>query len=136
VPLTTSLYRHAETCPDGIAFIDNGNVWTYRRLATEVTRLASKLLDRGVSSDDAVVLSSSRLPELAISYYACSDIGAVVCSSAAGLIFPRCECILQRKCYQLYMDGPELFSHIEIVRSAEASRDNLVEVHRAAYSSD
>ena len=35
-----ALFREAETRPNHVAFIADGTIWSYRRLATEIERTA------------------------------------------------------------------------------------------------
>lgn len=44
----TALYHHAANNPEGAAFIDGDDTWTYGRFAEQARRVARGLLDRGI----------------------------------------------------------------------------------------
>ncbi|HEX3445583.1 MAG TPA: AMP-binding protein [Chthoniobacterales bacterium] len=69
-------YRRA-TGQEKIAFITDEQLWSRARLASEVNRLASGLVERGVQQGDRVVLHMANLPEFVIAYQACFRIGAI-----------------------------------------------------------
>jgi long-chain acyl-CoA synthetase len=72
-----ALYRQAKTRPDGVAFFFGKERYSYQWLATEVERYARALDAQGVKQGDRVVLHMTKLPEMAILFYACFRIGAV-----------------------------------------------------------
>ena len=72
-----ALYHQAVSNPDGVAFIDGHDRWTYARFADQTERVANGLLDRGIRKGDRVVLHMPNRPELAVALYACFHIGAI-----------------------------------------------------------
>src|SRR5215470_3167911 len=72
-----ALLRQADNRPDAVAFVSDGEVWSYRRLADDVERLTQALLARGLEPGDRVALHMANLPELVAAYYACFRIGAI-----------------------------------------------------------
>src|SRR3981081_52945 len=74
---TEALYHRVEMGRGNVAFINDKEIWTYERLATEVERLAGGLAERGLQKGDRVALHMANLPELVIAYFACFRVGVI-----------------------------------------------------------
>jgi acyl-CoA synthetase (AMP-forming)/AMP-acid ligase II len=66
-----------ETRSKQVAFIKDKEVWTYKRLAAEVERLAQGLAERGLRKGDRVALHMANLPEFVVAYHACFRAGLI-----------------------------------------------------------
>ena len=75
--------RHAETTPEKIAFIWEGDdpsqskTFTYKDLKLEVSKFANVLKKIGVQKGDRVTIYLTMIPEVAFAMLACARIGAV-----------------------------------------------------------
>ena len=80
VPLLVDdfLRRPARLFPDKIAIIDNGREYTYRDYQARVNQLSNALLDLGVSEGDRVCILSPNSHFFLESFYATSQIGAIL----------------------------------------------------------
>jgi acyl-CoA synthetase (AMP-forming)/AMP-acid ligase II len=74
---TGTSHDHCTTTQKKIAFITNEERWTYERLASEVNRLATGLVERGVRQGDRLALHMANLPEFVIACEACFKVGAI-----------------------------------------------------------
>jgi acyl-CoA synthetase (AMP-forming)/AMP-acid ligase II len=72
-----ALHHQVANNPDGVAFMDGHDRWTYSQLAEQAGRVARGLLDRGIRKGDRIVLHMPNRPELAVALYACFQIGAI-----------------------------------------------------------
>ena len=72
---------HFTTTQKRIVFLTNEERWTYERLASEVNRLATGLVERGLRQGDRVALHMGNLPEFVIAYQACFKVGAIAAPS-------------------------------------------------------
>ena len=72
-----SLCQLIETRSKQVAFIKDKEVWTYKRLAAEVERLAQGLAERGLRKGDRVALHMANLPEFVVAYHACFRAGLI-----------------------------------------------------------
>jgi fatty-acyl-CoA synthase len=80
VPLLVDdfLRRPARLFPDKIAIIDDGREYTYRDYQARVNQLSNALLEQGVSEGDRVCILSPNSHFFLESFYATSQIGAVL----------------------------------------------------------
>jgi hypothetical protein len=69
----SALFRRANNRPDDAAFTAGGEVWSYRRLATEAERLAQALRSRGLRPGGRV--AAMLLIGLGLGLAACADGG-------------------------------------------------------------
>jgi len=70
-----ALYHQVTNNPEGVAFIDGDDRWTYARFAEQALRVARGLLDRSIRQGDRIVLDMPNRPELAVALYACFTSG-------------------------------------------------------------
>jgi len=121
------LHRHAASRPDAAAFIHRDEVWSYRRFATAVRRLAHGLAARGVVKGDRVALHMANLPEMAIAYYACFSLGAL--AAPLNLRFKAAELTraLERLRPALFIGQASLYAEVASVpRSVLSPRIRFV----------
>ena len=80
VPLLVDdfLRRPARLFPDKIAIIDDGREFTYRDYQARVNQLSNALLEKGVSEGDRVCILSPNSHFFLESFYATSQIGAIL----------------------------------------------------------
>src|SRR5262245_46751410 len=71
------LYFQSKRQPERVVFTSAAGAWTYRRLITDVERLARALTAQGIEPGARVALHMANVPELMIAYYACFLIGAI-----------------------------------------------------------
>jgi acyl-CoA synthetase (AMP-forming)/AMP-acid ligase II len=74
---TEVLSHRTKTCPGNVVWVKNREIWTIKRLATQVDRLARGLIEQGIGKGDRVALHMANLPELVIAYHACFRVGAI-----------------------------------------------------------
>jgi long-chain acyl-CoA synthetase len=60
-----------------LAFVKDGDRWTYARLTVEAARLATGLTQTGVQDGDRIALHLRNGPEIALAYLACFQLGAI-----------------------------------------------------------
>src|SRR5215469_1217563 len=109
---TETLSRLAKLRPSHIAFINNDQIWTYRRLADEAERVARAFAARDVRRGDRVVLHMANLPELAASYFACLLTGAIACPLNVRLKAAELRPLLQRLQPSLYIGQAETYANV------------------------
>ncbi len=95
--------------PDDVAFIQNDDIWTYKRFTDEINRLASGLLSVGLRKGDRVALHMRNLPELAVAYFACFRIGAIAAPLNTRLKASEVEQHLKRLEPALYIGQDDLY---------------------------
>ncbi|MBS0234656.1 MAG: acyl--CoA ligase [Proteobacteria bacterium] len=95
--------------PDNVAFIQNGDIWTYKRFTDEINRLAHGFLSVGLRKGDRVALHMRNLPELAVAYFACFRIGAVAAPLNTRLKAAEIEQHLKRLKPALYIGQDDLY---------------------------
>jgi acyl-CoA synthetase (AMP-forming)/AMP-acid ligase II len=103
-----ALYHQVANNPDGVAFIDGRDPWTYARFAEQAGRVARGLLDRGIRKGDRIVLHMPNRPELAIALYACFHIGAIAVPMNIRLKAAELAPLLQRLQPALYIGHASL----------------------------
>ena len=104
-----ALLREAETRPNHVAFIADGTIWSYRRLATEIERTARAMAARGVRPGDRVALHMANVPEMAIACYACFRIGAIAAPLNNRFKTVELRSLLQRLQPALYLGQAHLY---------------------------
>jgi long-chain acyl-CoA synthetase len=109
---TGALYRHIETGRKKVAFIRDDEEWTYKRLATEVERVARGLIAHGLRKGDRVALHMANLPEFVIAYHACFRIGVI--AAPLNIRFKTAELrpLLERLRPSLYIGQAALYERI------------------------
>jgi long-chain acyl-CoA synthetase len=119
----SALFRQADNRPDHAAFTAAGEVWSYRRLATEAERLAWALHELGLRPGDRVALHMMNLPELAVAYYACFRLGAI--ASPLNTRFKTAELrpLLQRLRPALYLGQAQLYPQVATIEPAILAAD-------------
>ena len=118
-----TLRRRAQAHPDGTAFVAGGEMWTYRRLATESERLARAFLARGVQAGDRVALHMANLPELVVAYYACFRTGAIAAPLNIRLKAAELRPLLQRLRPALYLGQAALYPQVAAIEPAVLADD-------------
>jgi acyl-CoA synthetase (AMP-forming)/AMP-acid ligase II len=108
----TAVYCDATFRPDGIAFIQGDDIWTYQRFTNEINRLARGLLARGLCKGDRVALHMRNVPELAIAYFACFRIGVIAAPLDTRLQTAELKPILSRLRPLLYIGQADLYSEV------------------------
>ena len=99
-------------------FAKDQEVWTWRRLSSEVNRLAGGLIRLGIQPGDRVALHMANLPEFVVAYLACFQVGAVAAPLNIRLKKPELEPLLQRLRPSLYIGQAALCSQIASVDSS------------------
>jgi long-chain acyl-CoA synthetase len=119
----TALNCRANYHPEETALITGNEVWTYRRLAAEVDRLARALLARGVRQGDRVALHVANRPELVIAYYACFRIGAIAAPLNTRFKTPELRPLLKQLRPVLYLGDAQLYPQIAPIEAAILAPD-------------
>ncbi len=65
-------------------FTGEGRSWTYQQFWDDICALAGGLQRRGIKAGDKIILHCDNSPEILISWYACSLIGAVAITTNTG----------------------------------------------------
>ena len=96
----------------------NREIWTIKRLATQVDRLARGLIEQGVRKGDRVALHMANLPELVIAYHACFRVGAI--AAPLNIRFKTAELrpLLERLRPALYIGQAALYSQVASIDSS------------------
>jgi long-chain acyl-CoA synthetase len=76
--LASVLEYSAAEYPDRIAVVAAGARLTYREVEEQASRVASALIDRGISAGDRIALSCPNLPAFPVIYYGILKAGGVV----------------------------------------------------------
>jgi long-chain acyl-CoA synthetase len=115
---TGALYHLLETGRGNVAFINDKEIWTYERLATEVERLSRGLVERGLRKGDRIALHMANLPELVIAYHACFRVGVI--AAPLNIRFKAAELrpLLQRLRPALYIGQAALYSQVASIDSS------------------
>jgi long-chain acyl-CoA synthetase len=113
-----ALHHHAGTNPNGVAFINGDDTWTYKRLAGQAERVADGLVRRGVRRGDRVALHMPNRPELAVALYACFHIGAIAVPLNNRLKTAEMRPLLKRLQHALYVGEAELYSQVSAIESS------------------
>ena len=104
-----ALRRMVEMRPHHAAFITDGAIWTYRRFAAEVERLAGALAARGLGPGDRVALHMANVPEMAVACYACFRLGAIAAPLNNRFKTVELQSLLQRLQPSLYIGQAHLY---------------------------
>jgi acyl-CoA synthetase (AMP-forming)/AMP-acid ligase II len=113
-PIDT-LFRRASEHPDALAFVSGDEVWTYRRLASEVDRLAGALVEQGLRAGHRVALHMANLPDLVVAYYVCFRIGAIACPLNVRLKTAELLPLLDQLRPALYLGEADLYPRVAAV---------------------
>jgi crotonobetaine/carnitine-CoA ligase len=65
-------------------FTGEGRAWTYQQFWDDIRAVAGGLQQRGIKVGDRVILHCENCPDILISWYACSLIGAVAVATNTG----------------------------------------------------
>jgi long-chain acyl-CoA synthetase len=107
-----ALMHQSQSRPDATAFIFEDEVWTYRRLVSEVERVARGLVAREVRTGDRVLLHMTNRPEMVVAYYACFKIGAIAAPLRTAFKFAELAPLVQRLKPALYIGESDLYDNI------------------------
>ena len=113
--LIETLHHHAKSHPKRLAFYIGEDIWKYQRLADEVERLARGLVERGLRKGNRVALHMANVPELAVAYYACFQIGAIAAPLNVRLKFAGLRPLLQRLRPALYIGQADLYRRVAAI---------------------
>ncbi len=113
--LIEALHDRAKSCPEAVAFHFGEDVWTYERLAAEVERLARGLVERGLRKGNRVALHMANVPELAVAYYACFQIGVIAAPLNIRLKSAELRPLLQRLRPAFYIGQADLYRRIAAI---------------------
>jgi uncharacterized membrane protein YfcA len=106
------LRHQAETRLKNVALIAGQEIWTYQRLTSEAERLGQALVTRGVRQGDRVALHMANLPEMAIAYFACFQVGAIACPLNDRLKAAELQPLLQRLQPVLYIGQSQFYPEV------------------------
>ena len=115
---TEALRHRVTTSPEKVAFTTGHEKWTYRRLGTEVERLARGLVQRGLRKGDRVALHLANLPEAIVAYHACFKVGAIAAPLNIRFKAAELEPLLQRLRPALYIGQAAHYSQLASVDSS------------------
>lgn len=110
--LIEALHDHARSRPKAIAFQVGEDIWTYQRLVDEVERLARGLVGHGIGKGSRVGLHMANVPELAVSFCACFQIGAIAAPLNIRLKSAELRPLLERLLPALYIGQADLYRRI------------------------
>jgi acyl-CoA synthetase (AMP-forming)/AMP-acid ligase II len=110
--LMEALHQHARSRPKSIAFQLGEDVWIYQRLVDAVERLARGLVGRGLGKGSRVALHMANVPELAVAFCACFQIGAIAAPLNIRLKSAELRPLLQQLLPTLYIGQADLYRHI------------------------
>jgi long-chain acyl-CoA synthetase len=113
--LIEALHHQANSRPESVAFYSGEDVWTYERLVVEIERLARGLVERGLRKGNRVALHMANVPELAVAYCACFQIGAIAAPLNIRLKSAELSPLLQRLQPALYIGQADLYRHIAAI---------------------
>jgi long-chain acyl-CoA synthetase len=113
-----ALHHQVVNNPDGVAFIDGHDRWTYARFAEQARRVACGLLDLGIRQGDRIVLHMPNRSELAVALYACFHIGATAVPMNIRFKAAELSPLLQRLRPALYIGDASL---CDVMRGIDAS---------------
>src|SRR5260370_40975866 len=99
-------------------FAKDQEVWTWRRLSSEVNRLAGGLIRLGIQPGDRVALHMANLPELVVAYLACFKVGAIAAPLNIRLKTAELEPLLERLRPSLYVGQAPLYNQLAAVDSS------------------
>lgn len=115
--MLSALYRQAKTRPDGVAFFFGKERYSYQWLATEVERYAHALDAQGIKKGDRVMLHMTKLPEMAILFYACFRIGAIATTVSVRLKTAELRPSLERLRPSLYLGDAQYYPAVAPISS-------------------
>ena len=115
--MLSALYRQAKTRPDGVAFFFGKERYTYQWLAAEVERYAGALDAQGITKGDRVMLHMTKLPEMAILFYACFRIGAIAAPMSVRLKTAELRPSLERLRPSLYLGDAQYYPAVAPIES-------------------
>ncbi|WP_158808279.1 class I adenylate-forming enzyme family protein [Beijerinckia sp. L45] len=107
-----TLQQQAAARPQSIAFIFGDEIWTYRRLAGEVDRLASGLNQRRIRRGDRVALHMFNRPEMIVAYYACFQVGAIAAPLRTAFTAAELAPLMRRLQPVLYIGEAALYPNV------------------------
>jgi long-chain acyl-CoA synthetase len=97
---------------EAFVFAKDNELWTWRRLTSEVNRLSRGLSGLGIQPGDRVALHMPNLPEFVVAYLACFQVGAIAAPLNIRLKKAELEPLLQRLRPSLYIGQAALYSQI------------------------
>jgi acyl-CoA synthetase (AMP-forming)/AMP-acid ligase II len=123
---TQMLMQRAQSEPDGTAFVFQGDVWTYRKFAEEVERVAGGLAANGVKAGDRVILHMTNRPEMLMAYYACFRVGAIAVPLNTAFKLAEIAPMLRRLRPALYIGESSLYPNVAAIDIAVLPREKRV----------
>ena len=112
------LHHRAAASPNGVAFINGDDRWTYARLAANAERLARGLAGRGIRRGDRIALHMPNQPELAVAFYACFHLGTIAVPLNNRLKTAELTPLLKRLQPALYVGHAELYHQVAAIDSS------------------
>src|SRR5215472_8129837 len=111
--LASFLHDAASRFPDKPSVIFNNRTVSYSRLNVDAKRLALKLIASGVRPGDRVALHMYNGLDLAVSYFACLNAGAIAVPVNTRMKRPEIEYVLEHSGTSIYLGQFELFQEID-----------------------
>jgi len=111
--LASFLHDAASRFPDKPSVIFNNRTVSYSRLNVDAKRLALKLIASGVRPGDRVALHMYNGLDLAVSYFACLNAGAIAVPVNTRMKRPEIEYVLEHSGTSVYLGQFELFQEID-----------------------
>lgn len=117
--------------PNSIAFIAGETIWTYRRLLSDVERIALAFSTKGIKRGDRIALHMTSTPQFAIALLACFRIGAIAAPLNNRFKAKELTSVLQRLTPVLYIGSARFKDEM-----AQVNRDILAYSARWILSED
>ena len=103
------LFHQVDRRPNEVAFVIGDDIWSYRRLAIEVDRLAAAFIAVGIRAGDRVALHMGNTPELVTAYYASFLVGAIAAPLNTRLKADELKSLVERLQPSLYLGQAHLY---------------------------
>jgi len=134
VPLLVDdfLRRPAQLYPDKIAIVDQNQRFTYRQYQGRVNQLSHALLDLGISPGDRVCMLSPNSHFFLESFYATSQVGAVLVPLNYRLVAAEHEYILNHAGVKLVLVDHEYTQVIDGIRENLRTVDHWIVADEAS----
>jgi long-chain acyl-CoA synthetase len=106
-----------------VAFVSDGECWSYERFEVTIVRLVAGLLKLGIQVADRVALHLRNGPEIAAAYFACFRIGAIAVPVNLQLNPVQLQDALKRVTPSLYIGDTALHSLVAYVDTSVLHAD-------------
>lgn len=113
VPVHQLLFDVARLYPESAALIDRGCPITYSELCAQVGSLARALYRLGVTYGSSVGVFLPNIPEMVVSYYAVSSVGATAVMLSPSLVSREFEQIVEDARFETLICFEEFFRDIQ-----------------------